>query len=498
LNPRPPAYEADAYHFASFRLASHLEDRRYNQIYYNNFSLPTVSNCFASLLYAWYASAYRVLTRRWDYSMPRIKLTAAEATKAALPNGGDRIIYWDTGLPGFGLMVTAGGHKSYVYQYRAHGISRRLTLEGAFLRYEAARTKHVIPKASRTAIEAARWEAKKVELAVRDGRDPLGELRRARMAAKNSLRNVAEAFFADKDTIKNLRTLDARRWVFGRYIFPRLGARPIDGIRRSEIARLLDRVKENNGPVAAEHTLVALRRLFNWHAARDDDFLNPIVKGMLKRELKPRDRILDDSELRLIWTVAREHRNPYDYLIQFILLTATRLREASDMNRAELNGDGSEWTIPAARYKTKLDHLVPLSSAARNLLAEMPTIGSKGWVFTTTGATPISGFSKYKAAFDRRVFELHKRENPDAAPLANWTTHDLRRSGRTLMAQAKVNADHAERALGHVIGGIRGTYDRHAYAAEKLAVFEALAAQIERIVSGKKASVVTMLRPARG
>jgi integrase len=254
----------------------------------------------------------------------------------------------------------------------------------------------------------------------------------------------------------------------------------------------LDKVKDENGPVAAEHTLVALRRLFNWHAARDDDFLNPIVKGMLTRQFNPRDRVLDDSELRLIWKVAQEHRNPYDYLIQFILLTATRLSEASDMNRAELNADCTEWLIPAGRYKTKLDHLVPLSRVARDLLAEMPVVGRKGWVFTTAGATPISGFSKYKATFDRRALELH------ATPLPNWTTHDLRRTSRTLLARAGINADHAERALGHAIGGIRATYDRHAYAAEKLAAFEALAAQIERIVSGKKASVVTMLRPARG
>ena len=228
-----------------------------------------------------------------------------------------------------------------------------------------------MPKASRSAVEAARWEAKKAELAVRDGRDPLGELRRVRAAARNTLRSVAESFFADKHTKKNMRTLDARKWVFGRYIFGPLGARPIDSIRRSEIARLLDKVKDHNGPVAAEHTLVALRRLFNWYAARDDDFLNPIVRGMLKRQPNSRNRTLDDSELRLIWKVAQEHRNPYDYLIQLILLTATRLREASDMNRAEINADGSEWIIPGARYKTKLDHLVPLSRAAQHLLTEM-------------------------------------------------------------------------------------------------------------------------------
>jgi integrase len=63
---------------------------------------------------------------------------------------------------------------------------------------------------------------------------------------------------------------------------------------------------------------------------------------------------------------------PYTRLIQFILLTATRLREASDINRAEINGDGSEWTIPASRHKSKRDFLCPLSPAARRI-----TIGTK-------------------------------------------------------------------------------------------------------------------------
>ena len=60
--------------------------------------------------------------------------------------------------------------------------------------------------------------------------------------------------------------------------------------------------------------------------------------------------------------------------------------------------------------------------------------------------------------------------------------HDLRRTARSLMSRAGVPSDHAERALGHVIGGIRSTYDRHEFYAEKKHAFAALAAQIERIL----------------
>ena len=51
------------------------------------------------------------------------------------------------------------------------------------------------------------------------------------------------------------------------------------------------------------------------------------------------------------------------------------------------------------------------------------------------------------------------------------------------MSRAGVKADIAERCLGHVIGGVRGIYDRHEYFEEKERAFEALAGQIERIVN---------------
>jgi integrase len=77
----------------------------------------------------------------------------------------------------------------------------------------------------------------------------------------------------------------------------------------------------------------------------------------------------------------------------------------------------------------------------------------------------------------------HMKARIDSASgVSGWTVHDLRRTARSLLSRCGVNPDVGERCLGHVIGGSRGTYDRHRYLDEMLAAFEALAAQIGRII----------------
>jgi integrase len=93
------------------------------------------------------------------------------------------------------------------------------------------------------------------------------------------------------------------------------------------------------------------------------------------------------------------------------------------------------------------------------------------YVFSTDGGkTPVSGFSKFKAQLDKQ------------SGATGWTPHDLRRTARSLMSRAGVPSDHAERCLGHVIGGVRGTYDRHEYYEEKAAAYRKLAQQVRAIV----------------
>ncbi len=148
------------------------------------------------------------------------------------------------------------------------------------------------------------------------------------------------------------------------------------------------------------------------------------------------------------------------------------------MRRSELAGD--VWTIPADRYKTAVDHVVPLPSAAKAIIDSLPKLGNGDLVFTVEGRVPIGGFSARKAAFDK------------ACSVTGWTLHDLRRTARSLLPQAGVAPDIAERCLGHVIPGIRGVYDRHEYINEKREAFAKLAALIERKVNPPADNVVPL------
>jgi integrase len=228
----------------------------------------------------------------------------------------------------------------------------------------------------------------------------------------------------------------------------------------------------------------------NWRAVRADDFRPPIVKGMARVRVseRARERILTDAELQLIWKTASQLEGPFAAFLQFLLLTGARRSEAGEMRWEEVK-DG-DWLLPASRNKTKRDLLRPLSRAAQDLLAAQPRIVGCEFAFTIGGRSPIGGYSQLKATFDAAVLAALREKDPKAKPLPNYTLHDLRRTARSLMSRAGISADHAERCLGHVIGGVRGVYDRHEFYDEKKQAFEALAALIDRIVNPPAANVV--------
>jgi integrase len=359
------------------------------------------------------------------------------ATRREIPDAQQRGLY---------VTVHPTGRKTFVVRYRFAGRSRKLTLQVGIT------------------LAAARKEAAAALYQVEQGIDPAEAKLRAQADRGDTLQGVADEFFRREGA--HLRV--AKDWQRDlRFVFPTLGRRLIGDIRRRDIVHLLDKIEDERGPAAADKTLKIVSRIMNWHAARGDDFRTPIVRGMRRSKDRTRDRTLTDDELRAVWRAATDMANPFGYYIKFLLLTAARRNEAAHMTWSEITG--SDWTLPAARNKTKKDLIRPLSGAVQAVLHDVPRIDGSPYVFSFDGR-PIGGWSH------------RKRDLDELSGVTGWTLHDLRRSARSLMARAGVTTEIAERALGHTVGGMVGVYNRYGYAEELLRAYEALATLIEQIV----------------
>jgi len=366
----------------------------------------------------------------------------------------------DGGHNGLHLIVQPSGHKSWAVRFRVSGLSRKFTIPGGLITLAEAREQ------AATAIKEAR-----------QGIDPTKAKKIAKQQAVIAKANTFAAvalLYLNSDKTKRLRSFHQIEDGLKRLAFPLIGDRPIGELRRSQITVALDHIEHTNGPVMADRVLGYIRCVLNFHTLRDDDYVVPLAKGMERTSKKDRarKRTLTDDEIRKLWAVG-------DCYSQFLLLTSARRDEAAAMQWKEL--DGNNWVLPAARNKTKVDLLRPLSKAA---MAILPSRGQDDeYVFGLAPDTPLVAFSRIKAQLDAKC-----------GITTRWTFHDLRRTARTLMSRGGVLSDHAERVLGHVIGGVRGVYDLHEYENEKAHALEALAHQIGLITNPPKGNVRQLKR----
>ena len=249
--------------------------------------------------------------------------------------------------------------------------------------------------------------------------------------------------------------------------------------------------RRNRGKSSARARFMhsALSLLFAW--AIDERFdrnvkTNPCKLVTRPGQAIPRDRVLTNAEIRLFWTATDTIGEPFGALLKILLLTGCRREEVAGMRWSELSEDGATWTIPAARTKNWRVHDVPLSPLAQSIIAGVTKIEGD-FVFTTTGRTSVSGFSRVKARLDVLM---------GAVP--PWRIHDLRRTAATGMAAIGVPPHLVEAILNHTSGAkasVAGVYNRYAYEPEKKAALARWAAHVEAIVTGElSAGVVVPLR----
>jgi integrase len=239
----------------------------------------------------------------------------------------------------------------------------------------------------------------------------------------------------------------------------------------------------------------ALSVLFNWLQRNRRVTINPTGGVWKPGPPAPRDRALDKTEIKWLWKACDNIGGPFGALWKTLLLTGCREREASDMVRSEL-GDNNVWEVPSCRTKNHLAFLVPLPPLALDVISSVPTIKESALVFTTSGKTAVSGFSKAKRQLDEKMTEIAGQ------PIKPWRIHDLRRTFSTIMNESPDDgglgiAPHiVEACLNHISGGakngVAGVYNKAKYLSEKRSALLRWADHIEGLVSDRKPKVVPL------
>ncbi|XLS12545.1 recombinase family protein (plasmid) [Bradyrhizobium sp. RDM4] len=230
----------------------------------------------------------------------------------------------------------------------------------------------------------------------------------------------------------------------------------------------------------ARHLRGALSALFTWAHRQRLVELNPCKSVAPPHLPSARDRILSNEEMRWFWN-ACEGLGSFETALKIMLLTGQRRSEIGGMQWEELRADG-EWHLPRERTKNKLPHIVPLPPVAMALILEQPVLGAH--VFTTTGSTPISGWSKIKRKVEDQMLELAREERGKNFAIQQWGLHDLRRTAVTGMNEIGIMPHVVEAVVNHVSGhkgGVAGVYNRAQYSEEKRVALERWASHVERV-----------------
>ncbi len=405
--------------------------------------------------------------------MPTIRLTQLGIDKIAAPVAG-RTVYWDRHLPGFGMRVTAKGAKSWVAMYRVDGKTVMETI-GTLAR---------LPK-----VDDARKLARDSMAKAATGENPVAERKsREEQDAASTFSAVAERYverYAKKHT-KPTTWKELRR-QHEVDVFPKWGDRRIASITRQDVSALLDGIEARGSPVQANRTLARLKTLFAWALREEIIEHDPTARVDKVVKERARDRILSDAEIKLFWFACDALGWPFGSMGKILLLTAQRRDEVAGMQWAELDLINRVWTIPRERAKNDRTHQVRLTDLAVEVIEGLPRLGTEPrYVLTTTGETPISGYSKAKAAIDRGM----------GGNVEPWVFHDLRRTAATGMARLNIAPHVVDRVLNHVSGTIRGVaavYNRFEYLDERKAALDAWGRLVESIVRPVPSNVVPLV-----
>ena len=245
--------------------------------------------------------------------------------------------------------------------------------------------------------------------------------------------------------------------------FPTLGKVPVSEL---DAPRILAKVEPewSRERRAMDDLLTRLSTVCRWAIAqglRTNDPV-PAVRAALPRNGRSKgsfEALPHAGVGSVLRTVRADPRRAAALALELVVLTAVHSGEARGARWSELDLDARTWTIPGARMKAGVEHVVALSPRAVEVLEEARALGGEDLVFPA----PRGGGALSDSSLSRVL---------RAAGVARATVHGMRSSFRDWCAESGVDPDLAETALAHARGGVEGAYLRTRRLEERRAVME--------------------------
>ena len=294
--------------------------------------------------------------------------------EAATPGASTREI-WDDKIDGLHVRIYPSGRKVFYLRYRWNG----KRLKGKLGQYRKSAPKYTLIM--------ARTEADRKLADLKLGNNPFliardrAEQQDADAAAKAARKTFAQ--LAD-DYLELYSKPHKDSWkrdqeILDRDVLPRLGAMPLEEIRKGDIADVTRPILKRGSPSAANHCFEVMRAIFNWGANEGSGEVEYSPMSGMKAPAPKGDgraRVLSEEEIRTAWDWFETGDDMHELtrlIFKLTLVTGQRPGEVCQMEKEHVTVYGNHhiWTIPGAIRKTDQTHVVPLSGLAIEILEQV-------------------------------------------------------------------------------------------------------------------------------
>ena len=337
----------------------------------------------------------------------------------------------DQRCKGLAVRVAPSGVKTWDLAYRIRGTAkmRRLSL---------GRTTDI-------GLEQARDRANELTSAARSGRDLIGEEGEARDAAASriTVEKLIDLYLRRR-VVGRLRTAKSIESRLRRTLAPILQRYAADICRRDTRA-ILDAITDRGQGREAEKRRQVCTAMFRWALSQDIVEADPTAGLTPYDRGAPRDRVLTVEEIEWVWKWLESDALSLEAadILKLELLTGARCGEISGLCAEEIDRQKWTWTLPAARSKNGRQRVTPIVGLAREMLERRLSSVENGPLFLLEKGVVVTSAHIGHYLLTRRT----------TLPIAVFTSHDLRRTFATMLAEMGIALDLVAAIVGHELGG---------------------------------------------